>query len=251
MNDIFLEEATFNQILCDSSDDDHHHHLHYHHHHHYLPPPTHRHHHQHREDSPSSSSLSSSPSSSYNHHHHHMQELLNDDSNHYKRHHHQHHRLMRTGSPNVICSELPEHWRSNKQLRFKFKVVILGKVKDGTMVTLSAANENNEKAELRNYAAYVTNQVAVFNDLRFIGRSGRGKHLHITITIHSAPVQVAMYLNAIKVTIDGPRMPRSEDNDDDDDVDDDDYNDDNNDDDIYMILTICASTYRIKIHSRN
>lgn len=53
------------------------------------------------------------------------------------------------------------------------------------------------------------NQVAKFNDLRFVGRSGRGKSFSITITISSYPCQIATYTKAIKVTVDGPREPRS------------------------------------------
>ncbi|XP_066987716.1 protein lozenge-like isoform X3 [Macrobrachium rosenbergii] len=53
------------------------------------------------------------------------------------------------------------------------------------------------------------NQVAKFNDLRFVGRSGRGKSFLLTITISTTPPQVATYTKAIKVTVDGPREPRS------------------------------------------
>ncbi len=44
---------------------------------------------------------------------------------------------------------------------------------------------------------------------RFIGRSGRGKSFTITITIQTKPLQCATYNKAIKVTVDGPREPRS------------------------------------------
>ncbi|KAH9381072.1 hypothetical protein HPB48_016681 [Haemaphysalis longicornis] len=81
--------------------------------------------------------------------------------------------LMRTGSPNLVCSVLPSHWRSNKTLPVAFKVVTLGDVCDGTLVTLRAGNDENYCAELRNASAVVKNQVAKFNDLRFVGRSGR------------------------------------------------------------------------------
>ena len=89
--------------------------------------------------------------------------------------------LIRTGSPNFVCSVLPTHWRSNKTLPVAFKLVALGEVKDGTKVTISAGNDENYAAELRNCVAYMKNQVAKFNDLRFVGRSGRGKfYLHMT-----------------------------------------------------------------------
>lgn len=83
--------------------------------------------------------------------------------------------LVRTESPNFVCSVLPSHWRCNKSLPVAFKVVALGDVKDGTMVTVAAGNDENYCAELRNHTAVMKNQVARFNDLRFVGRSGRGE----------------------------------------------------------------------------
>ncbi|XP_052121600.1 runt-related transcription factor 1-like [Frankliniella occidentalis] len=82
--------------------------------------------------------------------------------------------LVRTGSPHVVCTVLPTHWRSNKTLPSAFKVVALGDVVDGTPVTVRAGNDENFCAELRNNCAPMKNQVAKFNDLRFVGRSGRG-----------------------------------------------------------------------------
>nr|KAF7438297.1 hypothetical protein H0235_000688 [Vespula pensylvanica] len=82
--------------------------------------------------------------------------------------------LVRTGSPHLVCTVLPAHWRSNKTLPVAFKVVALGEVGDGTLVTVRAGNDENCCAELRNSTALMKNQVAKFNDLRFVGRSGRG-----------------------------------------------------------------------------
>ncbi|XP_023310281.1 uncharacterized protein LOC111691513 [Anoplophora glabripennis] len=73
--------------------------------------------------------------------------------------------LVRTGSPHVVCTVLPPHWRSNKTLPVAFKVVALGDVGDGTVVTVRAGNDENYCAELRNCIE--------FNDLRFVGRNGR------------------------------------------------------------------------------
>lgn len=120
-----------------------------------------------------------------------------------------HGELVQTGSPAVLCSTLPTHWRSNKSLPCAFKVVALDDVQDGTVVTIKAGNDENYCAELRNCTAVMKNQVAKFNDLRFVGRSGRGKSFSITITISSYPCQIATYTKAIKVTVDGPREPRS------------------------------------------
>lgn len=120
-----------------------------------------------------------------------------------------HGELVQTGSPAILCSILPGHWRSNKSLPVAFKVVALDDVQDGTVVTIKAGNDENSMAELRNCSAIMKNQVAKFNDLRFVGRSGRGKSFSLTITINSFPYQVATYNKAIKVTVDGPREPRT------------------------------------------
>uniref|UniRef100_A0A3Q3CU83 Runt-related transcription factor n=1 Tax=Haplochromis burtoni TaxID=8153 RepID=A0A3Q3CU83_HAPBU len=82
--------------------------------------------------------------------------------------------LVRTDSPNFLCSVLPSHWRCNKTLPVAFKVVALGDIPDGTVVTVMAGNDENYSAELRNASGVMKNQVARFNDLRFVGRSGRG-----------------------------------------------------------------------------
>lgn len=117
--------------------------------------------------------------------------------------------LTQTGSPNFVCSILPCHWRSNKTLPVAFKLVALGEVSDGTLVTIRAGNDENYCGELRNCTAVMKNQVAKFNDLRFVGRSGRGKSFTLTITVSTNPPQVTTYVKAIKVTVDGPREPRS------------------------------------------
>ncbi|KNC26478.1 hypothetical protein FF38_08608 [Lucilia cuprina] len=83
--------------------------------------------------------------------------------------------LVKTGSPHIVCTTLPTHWRSNKTLPIAFKVLALGEVMDGTIVTIRAGNDENFCGELRNCTAVMKNQVAKFNDLRFVGRSGRGK----------------------------------------------------------------------------
>ena len=87
--------------------------------------------------------------------------------------------LVRTGSPNFVCTILPPHWRSNKTLPVAFKVIALGEIGDGTVVTVRAGNDENFCAELRNNSAVMKNQIAKFNDLRFVGRSGRGEYLYL------------------------------------------------------------------------
>uniref|UniRef100_A0A8C3R3T7 Runt-related transcription factor n=1 Tax=Cyanoderma ruficeps TaxID=181631 RepID=A0A8C3R3T7_9PASS len=103
--------------------------------------------------------------------------------------------LQSVASPVVIVSPFSQ-------------VVALGEVPDGTVVTVMAGNDENYSAELRNASAVMKNQVARFNDLRFVGRSGRGKSFTLTITVLTNPPQVATYHRAIKVTVDGPREPR-------------------------------------------
>ncbi|KAL0275110.1 UNVERIFIED_CONTAM: hypothetical protein PYX00_003072 [Menopon gallinae] len=123
-----------------------------------------------------------------------------------------HGELVQTGSPAILCSALPNHWRSNKSLPIAFKVVALDDVVDGTLVTIRCGNDENFCGELRNCTAVMKNQVAKFNDLRFVGRSGRGKSFSLTILISSQPFQIATYSKAIKVTVDGPREPRTKSN---------------------------------------
>lgn len=82
---------------------------------------------------------------------------------------------VRTANPYFLCSALPSHWRSNKTLPVAFKVVALCDIHDGTVVNVKAGNDENYSAELRNNNAVMKNGVAKFNDLRFVGRSGRGK----------------------------------------------------------------------------
>ncbi|XP_075909340.1 runt-related transcription factor 3-like isoform X2 [Petromyzon marinus] len=116
--------------------------------------------------------------------------------------------MLRTDSPNFLCSALPPHWRCNKTLPVAFKVMAMADVPDGTPVAVMAGNDENYSAELRNASAVMKGHVARFNDLRFVGRSGRGKSLNLTITVFTSPPQVATYQRAIKVTVDGPREPR-------------------------------------------
>ncbi|VDO06373.1 unnamed protein product [Rodentolepis nana] len=117
--------------------------------------------------------------------------------------------LVVTGSPHLLCSRLPKHWRSNKSLPTPFRVVSLVPVPDGTRVLLSAGNEERPFAELKNAIAVMQNQEARFNDLRFLGRSGRGKSFNVTINVETNPPLIGTYSHAIKVTVDGPRVPRN------------------------------------------
>ncbi|XP_050298672.1 runt-related transcription factor 1-like isoform X1 [Anthonomus grandis grandis] len=118
--------------------------------------------------------------------------------------------LATTGSPYIFCTKLPNHWRSNKTLPpHGFRVISATEVHDGTKVTIQAGNGENLCGDLKNHSAVMKNGEAKFNDLRFVGKSGRGKSFDLTITIFCSPPIVATYQKAIKVTVDGPREPRS------------------------------------------
>ena len=107
---------------------------------------------------------------------------------------------LSSGSPNYLCSVLPSHWRSNKTLPIVFRVVALSDIEDGTSVVLAAGNDDNYGAELRNNTAAMRDGVATFNDLRFVGRSGRGKNFNLTIVVQTRPVpDLAVYPSCIKV----------------------------------------------------
>jgi len=84
--------------------------------------------------------------------------------------------LINTGSPNFVCSALPTHWRSNKSLPMAFRVVAVGEdIRDGTAVALTAGSDENYCGELKNNVGCMKGGVAIFHDLRFVGRSGRGE----------------------------------------------------------------------------
>uniref|UniRef100_A0A1I7UL52 Runt domain-containing protein n=1 Tax=Caenorhabditis tropicalis TaxID=1561998 RepID=A0A1I7UL52_9PELO len=116
--------------------------------------------------------------------------------------------LEKSSSPNILYTALPKHWRSNKSFQEPFYVVLLTPVPDNTEVSIWAGNDEKPCEEVRNEKAKVHRQVAKFNDLRFVGRSGRGRKFHLTIVIHSSPMMVATVKNVIKVTVDGPRDAR-------------------------------------------
>jgi len=67
--------------------------------------------------------------------------------------------LVRTESPNVLCSKLPHHWRANKSIPVLFKVIVLSAVMDNTLVSLTASNQDVIRAELRNCVTLIKNQV--------------------------------------------------------------------------------------------
>jgi runt-related transcription factor len=92
-------------------------------------------------------------------------------------------------------------------------------------VIVLAGNEYNPYASLKNNISWFRGGQAEFNDLRFLGASGRGlirnffffigtkifilgKKFTLTIIIETTPPQQYTYRRAIKITVDGPRKKR-------------------------------------------
>jgi hypothetical protein len=84
--------------------------------------------------------------------------------------------ITATNHPLVYCSKLPEFWRARKYLGGPFCVYFNASlsIPNGCLVTLSASSYRNRDAELVNFRSIVFNNIATFQDLRFIGKSGRG-----------------------------------------------------------------------------
>ena len=68
-------------------------------------------------------------------------------------------KFSHTSSPNIFCTNLPSHWRTNKQLPCQFKVVVLSELEDNTKVTVKAGNEENPSAELKGNVVSTRNQL--------------------------------------------------------------------------------------------
>jgi hypothetical protein len=71
-------------------------------------------------------------------------------------------------------SHLFSHWRKNKSLRFILRTKQQMDIKTNTRVVILAGNENNPCAALKNNVSWFRGGQAEFNDLRFLGASGRG-----------------------------------------------------------------------------
>ncbi|UJR33707.1 hypothetical protein I4U23_021136 [Adineta vaga] len=111
-------------------------------------------------------------------------------------------------NPYFQCSSLPSHWRKNKSLRFILRAKQDIDIKTNTRVTILAGNDYNPCASLKNNISWFRGGQAEFNDLRFLGASGRGKKFTLTIVIETTPPQQCTYRRAIKITVDGPRKKR-------------------------------------------
>lgn len=118
--------------------------------------------------------------------------------------------LVQTDEPSVKCTKLPEFIRAKKHLGAPFCVYVAqGFVPEATRVVVEAGNFKNPCAELKNNVSRVFNGIARFDDLRFLGKSGRGTRFNVFLRFECEPrFKHAVYSNAIKVTVDGPRPPR-------------------------------------------
>ena len=80
-----------------------------------------------------------------------------------------------TENKDIKCTKLPDFIRAKKYLGGSFCVYFQNNiVPDKCKVTITAGNFKNPTAELRNNEALVSNGIAEFPDLRFLGKSGRG-----------------------------------------------------------------------------
>ncbi|CAF5171254.1 unnamed protein product [Rotaria magnacalcarata] len=111
-------------------------------------------------------------------------------------------------NPYFQCSSLPSHWRKNKSLRFILRTKRQIDIKANTRVVIFAGNDYNPCATLKNNVSWFRGGQAEFNDLRFLGASGRGKKFTLTVVIETTPPQQCTYRRAIKITVDGPRKKR-------------------------------------------
>ncbi|CAF4654426.1 unnamed protein product, partial [Rotaria sp. Silwood2] len=111
-------------------------------------------------------------------------------------------------NPYFQCSSLPSHWRKNKSLRFILRTKNDIEIKSNTRVVILAGNDYNPCATLKNNISWFRGGQAEFNDLRFLGASGRGKKFTLAIIIETNPPQQCTYRRAIKITVDGPRKKR-------------------------------------------
>ncbi|NXV21403.1 RUNX3 factor, partial [Cepphus grylle] len=113
--------------------------------------------------------------------------------------------LVRTDSPNFLCSVLPSHWRCNKTLPVAFKVSpeLRGGLRPGRSVSLP------QELSPREYLNILISPFFFFFCFVFPpSPPSLGKSFTLTITVFTNPTQVATYHRAIKVTVDGPREPR-------------------------------------------
>ena len=84
--------------------------------------------------------------------------------------------IQNTDNQYVKCTNLPDFIRAKKRLPHAFCVYFDRslKLEDGVEVRLEARSLKNSNGELRNNVSCVIENKARFEDLRFLGKSGRG-----------------------------------------------------------------------------
>lgn len=114
-----------------------------------------------------------------------------------------------TENQNIFVDILPEFARANKFIG-NYKVYVRNEeVPEGMLVAIRAHSAKTGFGEMKNYRSVVTDGVACFKDLRFIGRSGRGTFFDLYFCFGTEDNMVLTYKSAIKVTVDGPRPKRT------------------------------------------
>lgn len=117
-----------------------------------------------------------------------------------------------TENKNIYVDKLPEFSRANKYIGEYNVYVGNNEVPDGTQCTIFAFSIKTGPGELRNNVSFVRDGIVKFEDLRFVGKSGRGTRFDVYFRFETNPEVVVSYKYAIKVTVDGPRPPRSSSN---------------------------------------
>lgn len=78
-----------------------------------------------------------------------------------------------TEDPEIFVNCLPKFTRANKFIGTYSVCVVDGRVPDGTMVIIKAFSEKTGWGQMKNNTAVLRDGLACFQDLRFIGKSGR------------------------------------------------------------------------------
>lgn len=82
--------------------------------------------------------------------------------------------IQQTENKNICVDKLPEFSRANKYIGEYNVYVKDNEVPDGTRCTIYAYSVKTGQGELKNNVSVVKDGIAKFDDIRFIGKSGRG-----------------------------------------------------------------------------
>ena len=81
--------------------------------------------------------------------------------------------LKSTEDPSVFVTGLPKFSRANKFIGNYYVYVAHNKIPDGTLVIIKAYSEKTGWGQMKNNTSVLRNGVAFFEDMRFVGKSGR------------------------------------------------------------------------------